>query len=83
MNLTKKTKKEFDFLSTRLAPRLILAMAGRTNRLAGSHHSPLISMDLISDEQRGPHKASHSDDMVSYYTILCVLWRLNLKSVII
>ena len=62
MNLTKKKYIYiFEFLSTRLVPRLILATAGKTNRLAGSHHSPLISMDLISDEQRGPH----GDDMAS------------------
>ena len=75
MNLTKK----IEFLSTRLAPRLQIVVAGRKDHLAGSHHSPLISMDLISDEQRGPH----GDDMASYYTILYALWRLNLKIVII
>ena len=40
MNLTKKTKKKFEFLSTRLAPRLILAVAGKTNR---GHDEPLRS----------------------------------------
>jgi len=39
MNLTKKNKKKnFEFLSTRLAPRLILAVAGKTNR---GHDEPL------------------------------------------
>ena len=40
MNLTKKTKKKFEFLSTRLAPRLILAVEDKTNR---GHDEPLRS----------------------------------------
>ena len=46
MIITKKTKKNFEVLSTRLATRLVLAARGIKDRSAGYR----------SDGQKGPHK---------------------------